>query len=150
MRPNVGLPSLSYDIKFDSYDINKTINEVMSLMRQKFRISRMKMEKVLSTTNLQNLNYNIFFNFEIVKYLTETDYSVTFVDPLGSWSNNFSISETTYSLSACLQLQEQAWCNKITTNIDESNNKIYLNPLPIDYFNATYTTGIYNEFTIQI
>ena len=56
-RPNVGLPSLSYNLLFDSYDSNKTINEVMSLMRQKFsNFTDEDGDAVLSTTNLQNTN----------------------------------------------------------------------------------------------
>jgi len=144
-RPNVGLPSLSYNLLFDIYSTNKTINEVMNLMRQKFsNFTDEDGDAILSTTNIQNLNYNINISFELVKYLTEADYSVTFVDPSGSWSNNFSVSETTYSLTTTSSIIGTSVVQQDTINIDESNNKIYLNPLPIDYFNARYTTGIYN------
>ena len=147
-RENVGLPNINYDISFGTITGGKTIQQTMDAMRTVFQnFQDEDGEFILSTADLQNVNYNLTLDFQIIKYLTEADFDISFVDNSGfdTWSQKLSIGNEEYDLSihngniSGINVVDQ---DKI--EITEENNKIYLNPLPIDYLNTNFNSGVNN------
>ena len=147
-RENIGLPNINYNISFGTITGGKTIQQTMDAMRTVFQnFQDEDGEFILSTADLQNVNYNLTLDFQIIKYLTEADFDISFVDNSGfdTWSQKLSIGNEVYDLSryngniSGINVVDQ---DKI--EITEENNKIYLNPLPIDYLNTNFNSGVNN------
>lgn len=147
-RENIGLSNINYDISFGTIvggkTIQQTINEIQTVF-QNFQDE--DGEFILSTADLQNVNYDLTLDFRIIKYLTEADFDISFVDNSGfdTWSQKLSIGNEVYDLTSNngfisgINVVDQ---DKI--EITEENNKIYLNPLPLDYLNSNLNTGLNN------
>ena len=147
-RENIGLPNINYDVSFGTIIGGKTIQQTMDSIRsvlQNFQDE--DGDFILSTADLQNVNYDLTLDFQIIKYLTEADFDISFVDNSGfdTWSQKLSIGNEVYDLAtnngfiSGINVVDQ---DKI--EITEENNKIYLNPLPIDYLNTNFNTGVNN------
>ena len=149
---NVGLPNINYNILFNTISSNQSITNTVNAIRNVFQnFQDEDGDFILSTTSIENDGWDITLNLQITKYLTEADYDISFVDTSGfdTWRTYLFVGNEEYNLvpvdgSTSASIVGSEPVSQDTIVLTENNNKIYLNPLPIDYLNNSLYSGTNN------
>ena len=158
---NVGLPNINYNILFNTISSNQSITNTVNAIRNVFQnFQDEDGDFILTTTSIENDGWDITLNLQITKYLTEADYDISFVDTSGfdTWRAYLFVGNEEYNLvpvdgSTSASIVGSEPVSQDTIVLTENNNKIYLNPLPIDYLNNSLysgtNNGIYDESLVN-